>query len=158
MYKIDRPHFLDTSALVKLIIPERGSKCVCDLWDRGGELLHTSQLAVGETIGVLKLRLKREEYRRAIFEFFFTRLRECRGWDHSLLKDRGAFWNANHELLAEGRKLDVVDLVHVYHLLVDFNEPPVLVSADKDLNRYVERAEDCRKKGISVLNPEKMEA
>ena len=172
MTPFKRPYFLDTTALIKLVKPEPGSEYMRSLVEAGEGFLYTSQLAVVEAAGVLKREwlsdLKRattheenlavfQRYEKRLRDLYFSHLRGIRVLP-SAFDDRGAVWNALREIREKRKKVDVIDLLHVYQLLTEKfstpggQSPPVLVSSDSDLKAY------CDSEGIDILDPEESKA
>lgn len=157
-----RPYFFDTSALVKLVVPEPGAKYVRMLREQDGAILHTSTFAIAETMGVLK-RLRFEEEKAGTMTAGmppFTRYR----WRLVSLFTIGPPQFEVHELGKPllrflGKLMDVspdVDVVDIIHAAIFEGPPwatldgpsrPIMVSADRALNDY------CRTKSIEVRDP-----
>ena len=60
MNSISLVNFIDTSALVKALVKEDGSDKILPLFE-GGTPFYTTELCVGETLGVLKLKYLRND-------------------------------------------------------------------------------------------------
>jgi hypothetical protein len=164
-----RPFFLETSALVKAVVPEPGSRLVkhiIGLRGQGGEV-KTSRIALFEAANVLKRRwlsaLKApntdrkkaeatEEYRNGTLTLLATIPHDV------TIVDELAEDNFIQVLIAVGEvpddgTLDVVDVMHARYFTelllrtAGGQSEPYMVSADEALNVY------CRAHGIAVINP-----
>ena len=162
-----RPYFLDTSALVKLVIEEEGSQVMRQLRQEHGGRLHTSHLAISEALGVLKRHwledLKRAKgdqdaldrayatYRKRLANLLI--LGEPEFAIDAVDPTAPQIWAALRELRPGSAVVDAVDVFHAGFFMLPFfaslagPSKPIMVSADKELNEY------CRSRGVTVLDP-----
>lgn len=142
-----RTHYLDTSAIVKLLVQEDGSATVRAYLERHATLATTS-VCFAETLGVLKLKYLRkllsEELYFAACDELMAHLR-----NQTLeLDDVGiAEWKTFREVeqIAKKHSLDIADAYQLVTLRRAINSPlegdskPILVTADEALAKAAKR-------------------
>ena len=153
-----KPHFLDTSALLKLVVTEDGSDRIRQYIDRE-TVFFTGSICVAEALGVLKTKhfykkdLSDEGYFRAshlLFVYLRTgKVRITEEKDLSL-SDQRVFFKT--EALAKKYNIDLADALQIVMLL---SEPfslcvdestAILITADGGL------ADAARQEGLLVWN------
>jgi predicted nucleic acid-binding protein len=152
-----RPYFFDASAMVKLVLNERGSQAVRSFC-AGSYVARSTWLSLAEAYGVvkrhwLKQRWSPQQYYRKIFAL--------QRYVQQRIKLDGPV-NLSTAQLREARRIhqtyrvDFSDALHIVLLRSGFyarllgNSKPVLVASDKSLLR-VAAAE-----GIATWNPEQV--
>lgn len=127
-------NFIDTSALVKTLVREDGSDSIRHLFENGPPL-YTSELCVGETLGVLKSKffrneLSEDDYFKAAY-YFTSLLRSTRLNIKSVsITDPAIFFEV--EELGKQHKLDLVDALQIVNLQHSAFESR-LITADEQL-------------------------
>jgi hypothetical protein len=137
-----RPHFLDTSALVKLVVSEPGSDTLRNFF-HSVSWFATSPLCIAEALGVLKRKwasgeLTDRQYHTGAWELLWSyREGGCIQLVHEHLGSTEAFTAA--KALSNTYRLDLADALQVHHLLSGSlaafcqGSQAVLVSADAAL-------------------------
>jgi predicted nucleic acid-binding protein len=166
-----RTYFFDTSALVKLLVDEPGSKTVQKIKGFAGHggSLETSRMALAEAATVLKRKwleeLKAaktapervtayERYRKRIYRLYVEIPMDFKLHDDLVDAGFDEVWAVISEIwpTAAGQ-VDAVDVMHAGVFAAPLlataagNSKPFMVSADAGLNAY------CRSKGIEVIDP-----
>lgn len=147
-----RTHYLDASAIVKLLVKEDGSERLNAYCDNHSNF-RTTSLCVAEALGVLKVKHRRNEIDQ---ESYFAASEILAGWISTLggleienisISDRSVF----HEIeqLCKKHSLDLSDGLQIFTLKKGFlsglrgDSEPILITADAALANAV-RAEGGR--------------
>jgi predicted nucleic acid-binding protein len=154
--KCMRIHYLDASAIVKLLIEEEGSKTLRGYQGRDtGFLFHTTSLCFAEALGVLKVKhfyrkeISEEEYLTACdYLFAWAGGETVLELEDVETKDRLVFTEA--ERLVKRYKIDVSDAFQIVSVkknpLMRYGNDLMLITGDRDL------AKAARQEGIEVWN------
>jgi len=136
-----KPHYLDASALVKLVVEEPGSKALREFFQSNTNF-HATSLCLGEALGVLKGKWQRREItddayyaatRRLIIDAWGQRI----GLDSVELLDPKT--HSEIEAMAKKHALDLSDALQLVTILrgrfsvLGPNSAPVLITADRGL-------------------------
>lgn len=156
-----RIHYMDTSAIVKLLVEEDGSKRIRDYFSNETNF-HTTSLCFVEALGVLKRKrekrnnpLSNDEYLRACEElciFAYGKIPV----DEISIVDPQAFRETQE--IAKKHALDLIDCFQIYTLRKGMRShfvggsQPILITADK---RLAEAAESQGLKSWDILNEER---
>ena len=138
-------NFIDTSALVKALVKEDGSDVILPLFE-GGPPLYTTELCVGETLGVLKLKylrgdLSKDGYFAAAY-YFTALLRETNLNIKSVpITDQDIYFEA--EDIGKQHDIDLADALQIVNLL-HLGLKSRIITADEQL------AITARKIGLEV--------
>ena len=138
-----RTHYLDASAIIKLLVKEDGSERLRAYCERYSNF-RTTSLCVGEALGVLKVKhFRRKEIDE---EGYFAASEILTSWTDALgwleieeikISDRGVFHEV--EQLCKKHSLDLCDGLQIYTLKKGFlsvlsgDSTPILITADDAL-------------------------
>jgi predicted nucleic acid-binding protein len=144
-----RTHYLDASAIVKLLVNEEGSERLHSYCEEHTNF-RTTALCVGEAVGVLKVKhFRRKEIDQGNY---FAASEILAGWTTTLggleieevnISDRSVFYDV--EELCKKYSLDLSDGLQIYTLKKGFlsvlpgDSAPILITADDALADAVER-------------------
>lgn len=138
-------HFLDTSAIVKLLlypdIPEVGSEVLSN-YRKNNIMFYTNSLCIGECLNVLKRKYFIKKHKKLSFDGYLMRLDLIRNMlDHKTLKvvdvdltDRSILDEAYK--IIKKYKIDFVDALQLLLIQKDktyANSQKLLITADKNL-------------------------
>ena len=137
-----RTHYMDTSAIIKLLVQEDGSDKIRNYFSEHS-IFSTTSICFAETLGVLKLKylrklISQEEYLSASEEL----MAHLRGTTLQIedvgISDRQIFNDV--EALSKKYNLDISDCYQLVTLRRGFfaqftnDSQPILITADKDLS------------------------
>jgi predicted nucleic acid-binding protein len=156
MNKIEliKTHYLDASAMVKLVSKEKGRAELLDLLHKPHkpQFFKTTIICIAEALGklkkdYLKKRLDLKQYLDTVYEFLAYFREETIQIDKTALHNREVFSEVE-EIVKKYNKIDISDALQIYILK---NEPKslvrteiILVTADKNL------AEAARQERLKV--------
>jgi predicted nucleic acid-binding protein len=147
-------HYLDASALVKILIKEEGSEIVQQYFGNESNF-HTTSLCFAETLGVLKAKylyrneIREEEYWTACDELMAFAAYENIEIEDVNMSDRTLFTEVENLARQHRRNLDVSDAFQIVTIKYDFfskfsETKPLLITADSNL------ADVARQEGLKV--------
>ena len=131
---MSKVNFIDTSALVKGLVKEPGSELIQKLIEEGPPL-YTTELCVGETLGVLKSKFLRSELSKDGYfatVFYFTSLLRSTSLNVKSvpITDQNIFFEA--EELGKKHDIDMADALQIVNLQ-HFGLESRLITADQGL-------------------------
>lgn len=139
-----RTHYLDTSAIVKLLVYEPGCEVVRDYFNKKSNF-YTTSLCFAETLGILKAKrfhrkhpeLSENQYLDACNDLMAHITYGSIGIDDIKINDREVFKEV--ENIAQRYSFDIVDAFQIYTLMEGYfsrltgESSPILITADDDL-------------------------
>ncbi len=151
-----RPYFFDASALVKLVLEEKGSRAVRDFCS-GTEVIRTTWLSLAEAYGVLKRSWQKEKWSP---ERYYRKIYALQRYAQKRIKLDGSIDLSDPHLREVKRihgqyAIDFSDSLHIVLLCSGFyahlagESRPVLVASDRKLLRA------AKSEGIITWDPEK---
>jgi len=138
-----RTHYLDASAIVKLLVDEDGCEEVRNYFYKPEHsIFYTTELCFGETLGALKTKSLKAfffffEYLSACYELMAHIAGESIIIDDTSIKDREIY--SEVDKIAESYSLDIADAFQIvtlkkgYFSVFTGDAKPILITADKDL-------------------------
>jgi len=145
-----RTHYIDASAIVKLLVNEPCSNTMQSYFDRWSNF-YTTSICFAEALGVLKAKcfyrkeIERETYFDACDHLMSLVSENDLSIDEISISDIKVF--AEVERLCNKYSIDVSDSFQIYtlkHGLLSFTGETILITADKDL------AQAIRKEGLKA--------
>lgn len=141
-----RAHYLDASALVKLVVDEPDSRAVRDFF-RASTNFHTTSLCLGEALGVLKGKWSRGEISNEAY-YAGTRRLIIDAWGQRIALDNvellDPMMHSEVEAMAKKYGLDLSDALQLVTILkgrysvLGPNSSSALITADKGLAKAAE--------------------
>lgn len=149
-----RTHYLDASALVKLLVNEQGSEVVRKYFDQYSNF-YTPSLCFAETLTTLKFKYRKKEitqreYIKACNLLMAHISAESIGIDEIEIANRQTYWEV--EKLAQKYNLDISDAFQIFTLkkgyfsILGGESEPILITADFRL------ADAARQEELRVWN------
>lgn len=136
-----KPHYLDASALVKLVVDETDSQRLREFF-RGNTNFHATSLCLGEALGVLKGKWARRDISDDVY-YSATRRLVIDAWGKRIGLDSVELldpkMHSEIEAMAKKHSLDLSDALQLVTILkgrfsaLGPNSAPVLITADKGL-------------------------